>query len=161
MDLMRSQSLEEFLTSLQRFITCRGRPEKVYLDNFSTFVAASKWLKVILREEKVHEFLAKHHIKWQLNLSRSQWWGGQFERIIGLTKQALLKAIAKVKLTWKVLESVLLDTEITLNNQQLGYIEGDIHTPILTPNFIILAQPMFGLERDIDNTEDCDPKNRA
>ena len=161
MDLMRSQSLEEFLTSLQRFITCRGRPEKVYSDNFSTFVVASKWFKVILREEKVHEFLAKHHIKWQHNLSRSPCWGGQFEKMIGLTKQALLKAIAKVKLTWKDLESVLLDTEIKLNNQQLGYIEGDIHAPILTPNFMILAQPMFGLEGDIENTEDCDPKKRA
>ena len=161
MDLMRSQSLEELLTSLQRFITCRGRPEKVYSDNFSTFAAASKWLKVILKEEKVHEFLAKHHIKWQLNFSRAPWRGGQFERIIGLTKQTLLKAIGKVKLTWKELESVLLDTEITLNNQQLGYIEDDIHTPILTPNFMILAQLMFGLEGDIDNIKDCDPKNRT
>ena len=78
-----------------------------------------------------------------------------------MTKQALLKAIAKVKLTWKDLESVLLDTEIKLNNQQLGYIEGDIHTPILTPNFMILAQPMFGLEGDIENNEDCDQKKRA
>ena len=38
-DLMRDQSLEKFLTNLQRFIGHRGRPE-----NFSTFAAALKWL---------------------------------------------------------------------------------------------------------------------
>ena len=63
MELMRDQSLEEFLTSLQRFIACRSRPENVYSDNFSTFAAASKWLKEILQEEKFHDFLAKHNIK--------------------------------------------------------------------------------------------------
>ena len=112
MDLMRDQNLEEFLISLQRFIARRRRPEKVYSDNFSTFVASSKWLKGILQEEKIHDFLAKHHIKWQFNLSGAPWWGSQFERINVLTKQTLFKAIGKTKLTWKELESVLLDIEM-------------------------------------------------
>ena len=59
MDLMRDQSLEEFLTSFKRFLTRRERSEKVYSDNFSKFVAASKWLKDILREEKIHDCLGK------------------------------------------------------------------------------------------------------
>ena len=63
MDHMRDQILEEFLTSLQRFIVRRGRSEKVNADNFSVFVTASKWLKGILREEKIHDFLEKHRIK--------------------------------------------------------------------------------------------------
>ena len=117
MDLMRHQSFEEFLTSLQRFIACRGRPKKVCSDNFSTFVAASKWLKGILWEEKNHDFLAKHHIKWQFNLSCAPCWGSQF---------------------------VLLDIEITRNNQPLGYIEDDIQTPILTPNLMILDNQILG-----------------
>ena len=73
MDLMRDQNLEEFLTTLQRFTARSERPENVYSDNFSTFVAAPKWLKRILREEKVYEFQAKHHSKWQFNLSRATW----------------------------------------------------------------------------------------
>ena len=78
-----------------------------------------------------------------------------------MTKQALFKAIWKAELTWKGLKSVILDIEITLNNKRIDYIEDDIHTPILTPNFMILAQLMFGLEGDIDNIKDCDPKNRT
>ena len=70
-------------------------------------VAASKWLKGALQEERIHDFLAKLHIKWQFSPSHSRWWGGQFERIIRLTKQSLFKAIWKTKVTWKELESVL------------------------------------------------------
>ena len=69
MDFTRDQSLEEFLKRLQWFMSCRGRPEKVYLDNFSMFLEVSKWLKRILQEEKIHDFLAKYHIMWQFNLS--------------------------------------------------------------------------------------------
>ena len=56
MDLMRDQSLEEFLTCLQRFIARRGRPEKVYSDNFSTFVAASNGLKGFYRRKRPMTF---------------------------------------------------------------------------------------------------------
>ena len=84
LDLLPDQTSDEFIISLKRAIARRGRPTKIYSDNFSTFVAASNWLKHLMREEKVHAFLAKHHIKWQFNLSKAPWWGGQFERIVGL-----------------------------------------------------------------------------
>ena len=90
-------------------------------------VAASKWLKEALEEEKIRDFLAKLHIKWQFSPSHSCWRGCQFDRIIRLTKQSLFKAIWKTKVTWKELESVLFDIEIKLNIRQLGYIEDDIH----------------------------------
>ena len=125
------------------------------------FVAALKWLERILQEEKIHNFLAKHHINWQFHLSRAPWWGVNFERIIGLTKKALFKGIENMKLTWKELESALLDIEITLYNRPLGHIEDNIHTPILIPSLMILGQPNFGLECDVGNTEDCDLKKRA
>ena len=114
-----------------------------------------------MREEKIHDFLSKHHINWQFNLSCAPWGSGQYERIIRLTKQALFKAIRKTKLTWKELESVLLDIETTLNSRPIGYIEDDIHTPILTPNLMVLGQPNFRLEGDADNTVDCDLKKQA
>ena len=98
MDLMRDQSLKEFLTSLQRFTDHRGR-----LERSSTLVAASGWFKRILLEKKIYDFLTKHYITWQFNLSRAlnraPRLGGQFERITGLTKQALSKTIGKTKLT--------------------------------------------------------------
>ena len=78
--------------------------EKIYSDNFSTFVAAAKWLKKVQRTERVQEFLSQDNIRWQFNLSRAPWWGGQFERMVGLVKQALYKVVGKATLTWDYAE---------------------------------------------------------
>ena len=99
LEFVEDQSLSTFMTYLKRFIGRRGRPEKIYSDNFQTFVAAAKWIKRALRSEEIHDFLANQNIKWQFNLSRAPWWGGQFERMVGLTKQALYKTIGSSTLT--------------------------------------------------------------
>ena len=59
-------------------------------------------------------------ITWQLNLSRAPWWGGQFERLVGLVKRALYKSMGGANLTWSELEDVILDAEIALNNRPLS-----------------------------------------
>ena len=69
-----------------------------------------------MKDEKLNEFLVNRGIVWQFNLSRAPWWGGQFERIIGLTKQAMYRVIGNARLKLNELEEILLDVEITLNN---------------------------------------------
>ena len=74
--------------SLKKFIARKRRPEKIYSDNGSTFVGAAGWLRKTMRDEKFSQFLAQNEIVWQFNLSRAPWWGGQFERMIGLVTNA-------------------------------------------------------------------------
>ena len=92
LELLPSQDKNDFLQSLRRLIARRGRPQKIYSDYGKTFVAVAKWLKRIKNDERLHDWLAKYEIKWQFNTSRAPWWGGQFESIVGLVKQALYKA---------------------------------------------------------------------
>ena len=66
-------------------------------------------------------------------------WGGHFERLIGVIKQALYKSLGRRSLRWSELEEVLLDVEINMN-RPLTYIEEDIQRPILTPNSMILGR---------------------
>ncbi|XP_015766536.1 PREDICTED: uncharacterized protein LOC107345348 [Acropora digitifera] len=73
-------------------------------------------------------------IKWQFNLSRVPWRGGQFERLVGLVKRALNKTIGNGCFIWNELEDVLLDVEVTLNSRLLDYDEGDVQLPLITPN---------------------------
>ena len=67
-------------------------------------------------------------------MSRAPWWGGQFERLVGLVKRSLNKTIGNGRLRWGELEDVLLDVEVTLNNRPLGYVEDDVQLPLITPN---------------------------
>ena len=139
----------------------RGTPEKIYSDNFSTFVAPSKWLKKVIKSEQLHDFLAKHVIKWQFNLSRAPWWGGQFGKMVGLVKQSLYKSIGKSKLKWSEFEELLLDVEITLNNRPLSYIDDDIEMPVLTPNSLMYHQTYAYPEQDIDEIDEKHFRKRA
>ena len=119
LDLLKSLETSEFIGSLKRFIARRGRPEIIYSDNGSTFKAADKWLEKVQQDQRFHDLRAGLTIKRQFNLSRAPWWGGQFERLIGLFKAALYKTIGNGTLRWAELEEVVLDVEVALNNRPL------------------------------------------
>ena len=99
LELTKTMETEEFISTLKRFIARKGRPEKIYSDNGRTFVGAAKWLRNVMQDERLHDFLAKLNIKWQFNLTKAPWWGGQFERMIGLVKQAFNKSVGNGTLT--------------------------------------------------------------
>ena len=100
----------------------------------------AKWLYEIMKSEKLQDFLAQRDITWQFNLSRAPWWGGQFERLVGVVKQSLYKSIGKTRLKFEELEEVLLDVEHTLNNRPLSYVEDDVQLPALTPNSLTFGE---------------------
>ena len=95
LELTATMETREFLPSLKRLIARRGRPEKIYSDNGRTFVGAARWIRTVMEDERIQDFLAGQEIKWQFNLSRAPWWDGQFERIVGLVKNCLYKSIGK------------------------------------------------------------------
>ena len=133
LELLPNQETSEFVRSLKRLIARRGRPQRIYSDNAKTFVAAAKWLRNIMKDERLHDWLSKFEIRWQFNTSRASWWDGQYERIIGLVKQAQYKTGGDTLLTWNALQD-LLDIKVFLNNRPLSYVEDDIQLPLLTPN---------------------------
>ena len=160
LDLMPNMETTECLHSLQRFIARRGRPERIYSDNGSTFTAAARWIKLVKQDERLQDYLSRNGITWQFNISRAPWWGGQFERLVGLVKAALYKAIGNGHLQWKELESVLLSVETTLNDRPLGYVEDDIQTTVITPNSLLFLQPNQLLEPSHHVIENKDLRKR-
>ena len=134
LEVLKTLELSEFLGSLKRFFARRGHPKIIYSDNGATFKAASKWLKQVQKDERLHDFLATHEVHWKFNLSLAPWWGGQYERLIGLFKSSFYKQIGCGKLTFEELVDVVLDVEVALNNRPLSYIEDDVELSVLTPN---------------------------
>ncbi|KAK3723359.1 hypothetical protein QZH41_012353 [Actinostola sp. cb2023] len=132
----------------------RGRPRKVYSDNGRTFVGAAKWIRAVMNDEMFHSILAQNNIIWQFNLSRAPWWGGQFERLIGLVKRALQKSIGRGLLSWDELSEVLLDVEAALNSRPLSYVEDDHQLPVLKPNALLYTQSNVIPELEIHHVED-------
>ena len=92
-DLVPNLETTEFSRSLKCFIARRGRLRRIYSDNGKTIVSGSKWNEQVMKDEKIYGFLTQQGIEWKLNLSRAPWWGGQFERLIGLVKGSFYKSI--------------------------------------------------------------------
>ena len=161
LEMLPDMSTEEFMHSFKKLVARRGKPDKVYSDNAKTFVAAAKRVRKISKDEQVHDYLAKNNIKWQFNLSKAPWWGGQYERLIGLVKQAFYKVVGRSSLTWKELEGVILDVEICLNNRPLAYVEDDHELPILTPNAMITGQPSVSVIENDEASEEEELRKRA
>ena len=151
----------EFLRSLKRFIAHRGRPRKIFSDNARTFVGAAKWVKQVMHDERVQGFPTQGRIIWQFNLCRAPWWGGQFERIVGLIKSAFYKSIGGGLLTWAELTEVILDIEVALNNRPLSYVEEDVQLPVLTPYAMVFVQDDILPELQPHHIQDYDLRKRV
>ena len=58
-------------------------------DNASTYLAAADELQQLLDSTSLKEALGGHGMTWQFIPKRAPWYGGYWERLVGLTKQAL------------------------------------------------------------------------
>ncbi|XP_068712807.1 uncharacterized protein [Montipora foliosa] len=144
LELATNLETTKFLSCLKRLIARLGRLSVIYSDNGSTFVKAAKWLTQARRDKELNGFLESHDIKWKFNLSHAPWWGGQFERLIGIVKTTMFKVIGRATLSWDELSEVLLDVEIQVNRRPLSYVEDDLELPILTPaSFLFQRSPQL------------------
>ena len=61
----------------------------------------------MILSDKVDEFSTSRGIQWKYIVDLTPWMGGLYERLVGLTKRALRKAIGNHCLTEKQLVKVL------------------------------------------------------
>ena len=160
MELLRNLDTGEFIKSLKRLIA-RRRPTKIYSDNGRTFIAAANWLEKVRKDERLNIFLGTHEKTWQFNLSHTPWWGGPFERLIGVMKGAFYKTVGQGQLSWDELSEVLLDVEIVLNNRPLSYAEDDIQLSTLTPNTLLFIKSNLLPELQPYHLKEKDLRKRA
>ena len=123
--------MKQHENSLKRVVARQWRQQIIYSDNAKTFTAAEKWINKINKDEHFKDYLAREEIRWKFNLAKTPWWGGQFERMIELTKQTLYKSLGNSQLTISELEEIALDIEINL--KPLTSEENDIELP--NPNY--------------------------
>ncbi|XP_068697519.1 uncharacterized protein [Montipora foliosa] len=115
----------------------------------------------VMKDEKFQYQLSQNDIAWRFNLSRAPWWGGQFERLIGLFKAAFYKTIGNGTLRWSELEEVVLDVEVALNNRPLSYQEDHVEMALLTPSSMLHLRPNHLPELSANHLQERDLQKRA
>ena len=67
-----------------------------------------------------------NQIQWKFIVEKAPWWGGFWERMVGITKRCLKKTIGRSTLTFEDLLTVFVEIEGTINNRPLTYLYDDI-----------------------------------
>ncbi|GBN68724.1 hypothetical protein AVEN_67968-1 [Araneus ventricosus] len=153
LELLSSLTTEAFLQSFRRFIARRGRPSFVYCDNGSNFIGASNYLKSVNWTE-IAQFSSIRRIQWLFNPPTASWWGGFWERLLGMMKQILRRVLGKAFLSYEEMVTVLCDIESVINSRQLSHVsERDSELIPLSPNSFLQDFRQIGVP-DLDQADE-------
>uniref|UniRef100_A0A914HXT2 DUF5641 domain-containing protein n=3 Tax=Globodera rostochiensis TaxID=31243 RepID=A0A914HXT2_GLORO len=135
-------SAAAFLRAFRRFSARRGVPHFIRSDQGTNFVAGSKTIKQHWTEEllpaHIQESMAQQGVTWVFNTAHAPWTGGTWERLIGVTKNALRRSVGRNLLTLDEFNTLIIEIEAVVNFRPLTF-ESDLEPdPILRPiNFLI------------------------
>ena len=126
-------------------------------DNASTYLAAAEDLQRLFGSESLKGALEVQNVTWDFIPKRAPWYGGFWERMIGITKQAVKKTLGKAFVTVKQLETIIVEIEAMLNDRPLTYVSSDFADPEpLTPSHLLYGRRMRPIPHQLDNPEELD-----
>ena len=76
-------------------------------------------------------------------MASAPWCGGFYERLVRNIKQPLKKTLGKAKLTYKEMETLLVEVEGIINSRPLIYLYDDDVMDPLTPSHLLVGRNMF------------------
>ena len=141
LEVMTSLSEHSFLQALRRFTGRKSVPKVIVTDNAATFIASSEELKRLFDSHKVQNILSSQGIEWRFNPKRAPWFGGWWERLVGLTKTSLKKILGRSLIDLETLQTVITEIESILNNRPLTYVSTDYgESEPLTPAHLLYGR---------------------
>ena len=153
-EVANALNADSFLMALHRFIARRGKPQKLFSDNGTNFVAADRELAEEIQavnSSKLRGEMLLEAIEWSFNPPHAPHMGGAWERLIRSVKDILRHLVGDRLLTDEELTSFLCEAERILNDRPLTRMGSDAQDPTpLTPNHLLLLR---------DN--DCTPNTEA
>lgn len=118
LEIVQDLSAEEGLLAVRRMISTRGIPEVITSDNASQF----KLISEILGKP----YCIQNNIKWKFIPQLAPWFGGFYERLVGLVKHCLKRTLAKHLLNDSQMITVTKEIEAVLNSRPLTCVDSEI-----------------------------------
>ncbi|XP_043236743.1 uncharacterized protein LOC122389116 isoform X2 [Amphibalanus amphitrite] len=122
LELVRSQATADVILALRRFCAIRGTPALVYSDNARTFRALLGHLP--------------RSVTWKFIPEAAPWWGGYWERLVGVTKKALRITLHQCHLTFEELSATMYELAFFINLRPLTQGDGE---DLLTPAHLLFG----------------------
>lgn len=148
LEVVSDMTTQSFLAAFRRFVARRGHCAKIWSDNGTTFVGASKELQQL---KQLHSSIASN-----LEVSGTEWhfipphapnFGGLWEAGIKSTKFHLKRVIGESTLTYEELSTLLSQVEACLNSRPMSLInvEDPGEPTPLTPGHFLIGEPVISV----------------
>ena len=149
LEVVTDLTKESFLQAFIRFVNRKSLPKLMISDNATTFVAASNHMKTLMESTAVQETLGGMGIEWRFIPQRAPWYGGWWERLVGMTKVALKKVLGRSYVTLESLQTIVTEIEAVLNDRPLTYASSDLSDPApITPSQLLYGRRITTLPHD-------------
>ncbi|XP_077867413.1 uncharacterized protein LOC144356574 [Saccoglossus kowalevskii] len=154
LELVMDLSTDTFLRAFRRFAARRSLPSKIISDNGSTYLSAAKEIQKLFESASIQNYFANHRMEWSFIPKRAPWFGGFWERLIGMTKTSLKKVLGRAFVSVDELQTVLTEIEATLNDRPLTYLSSDSNDLLpLTPSHflhgrLITTMPYYSVDEE-------------
>ncbi|GFX08336.1 bel12-ag transposon polyprotein [Trichonephila clavipes] len=139
---------------MRRFIARRGRISVMYSDNGTNFTGLNNALRQLDWTTIESEFRV-HEIRWKFNPPSSPWWGGFWERLIGIFEGSLKKKkknLGRSCLSYEELQTLVYECESVMNSRPLTYISEEQELKTLTPSMFLQDIPLNDIP-DLDQIQ--------
>ena len=110
-------AMDLFVLALRRFFSRRAFSKVIMSDNALTFMAPAKAVK--------EEILEKYGTTWTFIPQHAPWYGGWWERLVGITKTCIKKVLWKSLVSLEVLQTIVAEVECIINDRPLTYTSSD------------------------------------
>ncbi|XP_074034300.1 uncharacterized protein [Leptinotarsa decemlineata] len=137
LELATDLTSETFLAALRRLIARRGRVTKIFSDNGTNFIGASRILK------SFHIAAQQELIEWSFIPPSSPHFGGLWEAGIKSVKNHISRVLGNQLLTYEEFNTLLVQVESVLNSRPLCPISSDPNDlSVLTPGHFLTLEPL-------------------
>ena len=161
LEVVEDLSEETFLKAFRRFASRKSLPRKMVSDNGSTYLSAAEELKRLFQSTSLKEAFNRRGVEWHFIPKRARvWYGGFWERLIGLTKTVLKKVLGRAHVTLSSLQTIIVEIEAVLNDRPLTYVSSDIEDEEpLTPSHLLYGQRITSLPHPIVEDDEINDPN--
>ena len=145
LELCRHQKIEDFVLAFKRFTQIHRTPVVVYSDNQSTLRAGAKSVGKMPVEINKALQSANKEIKWIFNAPRAPWWGGFYERMMGIIKKHIsVSMFQHCYPTEAHLQTALITAQNVINSRPITHIPTDDPSAMeaITPNHFLKWLPV-------------------
>ena len=148
-----------FLQTFRRFAGRKSFAQKMISDNASAYLSAADELKQLFKSPSLKEAFSRRHVEWHFIPKRAPWYGGFWERLIGLTKNALTKVLGRAHITLSTLQTVIMEIEAVLNDRPITYVSSEVEdNEPLTSTHLLYGRRITTLTYPwVEEDEDRDP----